>query len=238
MAQKVADITPWFPVTLVTSLGARPVPESGGPPDARRFGAHHYRRDVTRRSTDGGRKRPFGAVAVAAALTLGLAACTGGGGSNAGPGDTTGDTVAANPFQKGQVVDATFTTLDGGSRSFTDYRGRPVVVNFFSTSCQPCNAEMPALEAVKAQRGSTVAWVGLDEFDTPERTRAMVSRTGVSWDIGRDLRGALFARLGGTGLPITLVLDRSGTLIYSFAGTMVHNLGDLTTALDQATASP
>jgi thiol-disulfide isomerase/thioredoxin len=111
-----------------------------------------------------------------------------------------------------------------------------VVLNFFSTTCVPCVQEMPALERVRQRRGESVAFVGLDLYDSVSQSQRLVDRTGVTWDVGRDIRGELLARLGGTGLPLTVVLDRSGTLTFSFAGTMVDEVDRLEAALDGAAA--
>src|SRR5947208_5344608 len=88
-------------------------------------------------------------------------------------------------------VDASFKRLDGSTAGFADYRGKPVVVNFFSSTCVPCLTEMPALEQVHQELGPAVAFVGMNAEDTVEDGRAIVAKTGVTWDIGRDPDDAL-----------------------------------------------
>src|SRR5579885_785309 len=70
------------------------------------------------------------------------------------------------PASSGAVAAAKLTLVDGSSRSFADLRGTPVVVNFFSSTCVPCVAEMPALEAVNQSLGGAVHFVGIDPQDT------------------------------------------------------------------------
>ncbi len=41
--------------------------------------------------------------------------------------------------------DFTLTTLDGKSVSLSDYRGRPVVLNFWASYCHPCRERIPAV---------------------------------------------------------------------------------------------
>src|SRR5687767_766865 len=41
-----------------------------------------------------------------------------------------------------------YLTLEGTPATLADYRGKPVVLNFFGSWCVPCKAEMPAFEAV------------------------------------------------------------------------------------------
>ena len=95
---------------------------------------------------------------------------------------------------------------------FGDLRGRPVVINFFSSTCVPCNTEMPELERAHRDLGDSVAFVGVDVLDSVESGNAMVERTRITWRLTRDPRGDLLTALGGVGLPTTLVADSEGTI--------------------------
>jgi thiol-disulfide isomerase/thioredoxin len=80
---------------------------------------------------------------------FGLAACGGSGDDEARVDDAGVDASAsggASPARAGQSVDGRFDMMDGGRRSFADYRGRPLVVNFFASWCVACLAEMPDLD--------------------------------------------------------------------------------------------
>lgn len=111
--------------------------------------------------------------------------------------------------------------MDGTETSFAAYRGRPVVVNFFASTCVPCQTEMPAFEKVHQQLGASVAFVGMDVQDTVDAGRAFVAAVGVSWDIGRDPDASILQQqLGGVGLPTTVILDRDGKVVFSRLGTL------------------
>jgi cytochrome c biogenesis protein CcmG, thiol:disulfide interchange protein DsbE len=135
-----------------------------------------------------------------------LAACsTGGGGFSSGGG----------------VVDASFERLDGSTASFTDYRGKPVVVNFFSSTCVPCVTEMPALEQVHQELGAKVSFLGLNVQDTVEAARSFLDTVRVTWDIGRDPTGSILqSEAGGIGLPTTLLIDREGMIVFKHLGAL------------------
>ena len=92
-------------------------------------------------------RRTIAAVALAA-----LVACGGSGGRSASD----------------KAIDATFKRFDGTTANFTQYRGKPLVVNFFSSTCAPCRTEMPALEAVHRSLGDSVTFLGMDVQDTVE----------------------------------------------------------------------
>jgi cytochrome c biogenesis protein CcmG, thiol:disulfide interchange protein DsbE len=145
------------------------------------------------------------AAVVAGAVTVG--AC--GGGSDSG--DPVSVNVSAEPG--GQAVDGSFAMINGGRRSFADYRGRPLVVNFFASWCVPCLAEMPGFERVHRELADQVAFLGLNLQDPPQAGRAVVEETGVSYDVGRDPYGDLFQAFGGFAMPTTVFIDRAGTVV-------------------------
>jgi thiol-disulfide isomerase/thioredoxin len=138
------------------------------------------------------------AVALAA-----LVACSGG---NSG-GTPTGS------------VDATFKRFDDTSATLASYRGKPVVMNFFSSTCAPCRTEMPALENVHRTLGDQVTFLGMDVQDTIEGGKAFVDTVGITWELGRDPDGALLQKLVKViGLPTTVVLDRDGRIAFTHLG--------------------
>jgi len=140
------------------------------------------------------------AVSIACALLLVLVGCGGG--------------------SADKTVDASFTRFDGSRASVRDYRGKPVVMNFFSSTCVPCQTEMPALEHIHRTAGDKVAFLGLDVQDTVESGKAFVESVGVTWDMGRDPDASILQSLGGTALPTTVLLDANGRIVYQHLGAL------------------
>lgn len=97
-------------------------------------------------------------------------------------------------------------------------RGQPVVLNFFASYCAPCVREMPALEADYQELGDRVAFVGVAVQDRASDALALVERTGVTFTIGADPDGELYAASGSTLLPATLVLDADGEVVSRLVG--------------------
>jgi thiol-disulfide isomerase/thioredoxin len=111
-----------------------------------------------------------------------------------------------------QVPDVSFERFDGGTGSFTDYAGRPLVVNFFASWCTPCADEMPAFERVYEQLGARVAFLGLNVTEQPDSARALIARTGVTYDTARDPAGDLLRAFGGVNMPTTAFVRADGTI--------------------------
>jgi peroxiredoxin len=109
--------------------------------------------------------------------------------------------------------DVQLDLLDGGTTRLSAFRGRPVVLNFWSSTCAPCLKEMPDLERVWTDHGGDVAVVGVDVIDTEADAKEMVATTGVTYPSGRDPQGEIFAVFGGTALPRTVFIDADGTVV-------------------------
>ena len=158
------------------------------------------------------RRRPIAAVAL---VLVALVACTSGGGRSAN-----------------DPVDASFQRFDGSTANLTQYRGTPVVVNFFSSTCAPCRTEMPALEAVHTSLGDSVTFLGMDVQDTVEGGKAFIDTVGITWELGRDPEGKLLQDLvAELSLPTTIALDRDGRISFSHRGPL--DVADLTNQLRQ-----
>jgi thiol-disulfide isomerase/thioredoxin len=119
----------------------------------------------------------------------------------------------------GGPLDATFKRFDGTTGTLAEYRGKPVVMNFFSSTCIPCQTEMPALETVHRTLGDQVTFLGMDVQDTVDGGKAFVATVGITWELGRDPDAAILqGAVGGVGLPTTVVLDRKGAVVFSHLG--------------------
>jgi len=101
----------------------------------------------------------------------------------------------------------------GRSVTLSDFKGKVVLVNFWATWCAPCVREMPGLDALQEKFGRerfVIVAVSLDRLGFakigPFLERIRVSRLTVLLDRNR----ALYRKVGGQGLPTTLVLDHEG----------------------------
>lgn len=101
--------------------------------------------------------------------------------------------------------------LDGGTGSIAALEGRPVVVNFWASWCDPCKDEAPALRRAHeriAKAGGTVLGVTVD--DSSPDSQAFVEEFDLPFPSLRDVDGELGEAYGRTGVPETFLIDRRG----------------------------
>lgn len=113
-----------------------------------------------------------------------------------------------------------FARLEGGSVDFAHYRGKPLVINFFASTCPPCIEEMPAFEAVHKQLSDTVGFVGVSLKESVEDGRDIVGRTKVTYDIIRDPSARLAKQLGVVVMPSTFFVSAEGVVVDSALGAL------------------
>ena len=113
----------------------------------------------------------------------------------------------------------TLPALAGKPVTLDQLRGRPVVVNFWATWCEPCKQEMPALEAAtKSHPGLTV--LGLDDAEPAEKVRSFVQEYGLTYPILLDGDSAVQQEYRIIGEPTSIFVDSSGIVRAIYLGAL------------------
>jgi thiol-disulfide isomerase/thioredoxin len=141
----------------------------------------------------------------------------------AGPDGAT-QAAAVDPLQA--LWPLRFERPEGGELALAEWRGKPVLLNFWATWCPPCVKEMPMLDAFQRQHAAA-GWqvIGL-AVDGPTPVREFLGNVPVSFPIGlAGLDGVSLARsLGNSSgaLPFTLVLGRDGQVRHTKLGALTQ----------------
>ena len=119
----------------------------------------------------------------------------------------------------GYLREATLRSLDGNTRSFADFRGKPLIINVWASYCGPCRDEMGSLERL-AQRynGNQLNIIGISIDDYASRAQAFVKQTSVTFENFLDSKLFLENMLGANRIPLTILVDADGRVLKKARG--------------------
>jgi thiol-disulfide isomerase/thioredoxin len=133
--------------------------------------------------------------------------------SGSAPAATSSDTDAKATSLQGKAAPAfTLVDLEGKKVSLKDYKGRPVLVNFWATWCSPCKLEMPWFEEFRQKYGPQgFEILGIAEDDAGKDVIAKaVKKINVSYPILLTDQKVAPAYGGIDYLPESFYVDRNG----------------------------
>ena len=169
------------------------------------------------------------AVVLAGVLLIVVLATGWAGGGNSGVTTVGGNggTVVYQAGHRPPAPEFTGTTLTGSKLSFSSYRGKVVVVNFWGSWCVPCREEAPILAAVAAKyQPSGVSFLGVDVRDTTVSALAFTRSFRIAYPSVSDQSSAITldftAKVPIAGTPTTLVVDRTGHIAGAVFGTVTY----------------
>ena len=106
-----------------------------------------------------------------------------------------------------------FKSAEGDTATLADFRGQPVVVNFWATWCPPCRAEMPDLvQAYEKYQDDGLIIIEVDSAEPPEAVSAFMNAFGMTMPVVIDPRNEVMATYKAQGLPASFFLDRDGVI--------------------------
>ncbi len=119
--------------------------------------------------------------------------------------------------------DVTFNTLKGESVTLSSLRGKPILVNFWATTCIGCVAEMPHIAELYNElspAGLEVVGVAM-YYDPPNQVLELTQQRNVPYPISLDIDGKIGQAFGEVSLtPTSFLVDADGRIVF-------HKIGEL-----------
>jgi thiol-disulfide isomerase/thioredoxin len=113
--------------------------------------------------------------------------------------------------------------FDGGTPTFADFEGKPLVINFWASWCPACVNELPEFQKVHEQFGDEVTFIGFANADRRDSAEALAAEVGLSYTLADDPDGSLFRSLDLIAMPTTLFVSSDGTVEEVFAGQLTES---------------
>ena len=111
-----------------------------------------------------------------------------------------------------------FELFDGGTASFADFGGKPLVINFWASWCPACVGELPDIQAVHEALGDEVTFLGVANADSRGAAIALADEVGLTYTLADDPNGDLFRSLGLIAMPSTIFVTADGQIQEVFGG--------------------
>ena len=122
--------------------------------------------------------------------------------------------------------DFSFQDSSEGIYSLSDFRGKPVILNFWSSTCPPCMAEMPLFQQFWEKYGDQVNFVVVNLTDGYNDTFAsamkVVEENEFTFPVYFDTSSAGAIAYSIRSIPMTYFLDANGVIVSEHLGMLTE----------------
>ncbi len=109
--------------------------------------------------------------------------------------------------------------VTGESAQLSQYRGHPVMLNFWATTCSACVTEFPLLERTYISNQSKgLVILGIDQGEEIPAIASFGQNYGTTYPLLADIQLSVNKAYGVSGLPVTYFIDASGVIRYASIG--------------------
>jgi len=117
------------------------------------------------------------------------------------------------------LSEATLDGLNGKTKMFSAFKGKPLIINIWASWCGPCRAEMGSLERL-AQRynGKDFNIIGISTDDYRNKAVALIKQAGITFENFIDHKLLLENMLGAKTIPLTLLVNADGRVLKKIRG--------------------
>ena len=119
----------------------------------------------------------------------------------------------AQPAPDFELVD-----VDGDNHRLSDYRGKPLIINFWATWCPPCREEMPSMNRAWSKVKDDVSMLAINVGEDEDTIFIFSADYPIDFPVLLDRSGDVIRNWPVKGLPTTFVLDREGKIRYMAVG--------------------
>jgi len=139
----------------------------------------------------------------------------------------------------GSAPDFTLTDIDEYTFSLSDFRGKVVILNFFSSRCGPCNTEMSHLKAVQNEFGTKLTIISISirlNYDTDEILRQFRDDHDITWIVARDTANVR-GKYDVPAIPTLYIIGREGYIKHyhhglTEASTLIQEINEINVDLN------
>ncbi len=107
----------------------------------------------------------------------------------------------------------------GKNKNFSDYKGKPLIINVWASWCAPCRAEMGSLDRLaRRYGGKQFNVIGISTDDEASAAEVFIKQSKITFDNFLDRNVFLENMLGANTIPLTILVDADGRVLEKTRG--------------------
>ena len=109
--------------------------------------------------------------------------------------------------------------MDDEVHKLADYKGKPIIINFWATWCPPCREELPSMNrAWEKVKGDGIEMLAINVGEDEDTIFAFSGEYPIDFTVLLDESGKEINNWPIKGLPTTFVIDPEGRIVYQAIG--------------------
>lgn len=117
------------------------------------------------------------------------------------------------PQKEKTAPDFQLKTLDGQVVTLSQFRGKPVLLNFWASWCQPCREEMPYLQQIyNNNKDKGLVFYAIDIGESPDTINKFFQDNSLFMPVLLDSDKSVSQSYQITGIPETFLIDKNGII--------------------------
>ena len=125
-----------------------------------------------------------------------------------------------SPFLGLEAPEFELATLSNDQTKLSDFKGKPVILNFWATWCGPCRVEMPILEDLYKTHQTDLAILAVNFDEEAQTVQDFIGEYGLTFPVLLDPGGLVTEKYRVIGMPTTYFLDNKGIVRAVHIGTL------------------
>lgn len=125
-----------------------------------------------------------------------------------------------------KAPDFSVSDEEGAEVSFSDFVGKPIIINFWASWCGPCVSEMPVFDKLYKEIGDDIVFLMVNLTDgsreTTAKAKSFVEKGGYSFPIFYDTKYSAATVYGVSSIPATVFIDSDGNIKDSYLGALTE----------------
>ena len=138
----------------------------------------------------------------------------------------TGKATPVDPQAGKPAPDFELSTLDGKTVHLSDYKGHPVLVNYWATWCPPCRDELPLIQVRHAQYSPDLVVPAINAGEDSATVKNYIEKEGLTFPVLLDPDWKVEALFGIMAYPTSIFIDRNGVVQARYVGGMNQDVLD------------